>query len=55
VEARGQDFDARAALQWDEDRKVAAANASFVNDGTEAELDAWVDDMFRVWAAHGAS
>ena len=55
VEARGQDFDARAALQWDEDRKVAAANASFVNDGTEAELDAWVDDMFRVWAAHGAA
>ncbi len=55
VEARGQDFDARAALQWDEDRKVAAANASFVNDGTEAELDAWVGDMFRVWAAHGAA
>ena len=55
VTARGQDFDARAALQWDEERKVAAANASYVNDGTEAQLDAWVDDMFRVWAAHGAA
>ena len=55
VAARGQDFDARAALQWDEDRKVAAANASYVNDGTEAQLDAWVGEMFRVWAAHGAS
>jgi dephospho-CoA kinase len=55
VAARGQDFDARAALQWDEDRKMAAANASYVNDGTEEQLDAWVGDMFRVWAAHGAS
>jgi len=55
VSARGQDFDARAALQWDEDRKVAAANAHYVNDGTEAELDAWVGDMFRIWAVDGTS
>ena len=55
VEARGQDFEARAALQWDEGRKVAAANYHYVNDGTEAELDAWVDRMFRSWAADGSS
>lgn len=53
VEARGQDFDARAALQWDEDRKVAMANEHYVNDGTEAELDAWVDGVFRRWAGDG--
>lgn len=55
VEARGQDFDARSALQWDEDRKVAAANAWYVNDGTEAQLDAWVGDMFREWSSRGTS
>jgi dephospho-CoA kinase len=55
VAARGQDFDARAALQWDEDRKVAAANAHYVNDGTEAALDAWAGEMFVAFAADGAS
>ena len=54
VEARGQDFDARAAMQWDEDRKVAAANASYVNDGSEADLDAWVGRMFDALAVDGA-
>jgi len=53
VAARGQNFDARAGLQWDEDRKVALANAHYVNDGTEDALDAWVGDQFRTWAAHG--
>ena len=55
VEARGQDFDARAALQWDEDRKVDLANAHYVNDGTEDALDAWVGQQFQTWAAHGAT
>ncbi len=55
VEARGQDFEARAAVQWDEDRKVAAANAAYVNDGTEAALDTWVGTQFLKWAGHGTA
>ena len=54
VQARGgQDFDARAALQWDEERKVALANAHYVNDGTEEALDAWVAAQVLTWAAYG--
>jgi dephospho-CoA kinase len=43
VEARGQQFDERRARQVDEDAKVAAADASYVNDGTMEQLEAWVD------------
>jgi len=53
VTDRGQDFDARAAMQWAEDRKVRAADESYVNDGTEAALDAWVGEVFGRWAVDG--
>jgi len=53
VTARGQDFDARAAMQWSEDRKVHGADESYVNDGTEAALDAWVGEVFERWAVDG--
>ncbi len=42
VEARGQRFDERRARQLPEAEKVARADASYVNDGSLAELDAWV-------------
>jgi dephospho-CoA kinase len=50
VAERGQDFDSRSARQMDEAAKVAAADMAYVNDGTLAELDAWVAavvDRFR--------
>jgi len=50
VEARGQAFAERAGLQWDEDRKVAAADHHLVNDGDLADLDAWVGDVFAAYA-----
>lgn len=50
VEARGQAFSQRAGLQWDEDRKVAAADHAHVNDGDLAALEAWVADMFARYA-----
>lgn len=50
VEARGQAFGQRAGLQWDEDRKVAAADHAYVNDGDLAALEAWVADMFGRYA-----
>jgi dephospho-CoA kinase len=53
VSKRGQDFDARAALQWPEDQKVRGADESYVNDGTEAALDAWIGEVFGRWAADG--
>lgn len=42
VEARGQAFAERAGLQWPEERKVAAADRAFTNDGDMAALQAWV-------------
>ena len=54
VSTRGQDFDARAALQWSEDQKVRGADESYVNDGTEAALDAWVGEVFGRWAVDGS-
>ncbi len=53
VSERGQDFDARAAMQWSEVRKVRGADESYVNDGTEAALDAWVGEVFGRWAVDG--
>ena len=50
VEARGQDFAARAARQLPEADKVARADAAFVNDGDRAELRAWVADRFAEYA-----
>ena len=57
VEARGQDFDARAAHQVDEGRKVAAADMAFVNDGSLDELERWVGavmDRFARGVGDGA-
>lgn len=45
VTARGQDFDARSGRQMDEQAKVAAAEMAYVNDGTLADLDAWVQSV----------
>ncbi len=42
VEARGQSFAERAGRQWDERRKVAAADLHYVNDGDLEALRAWV-------------
>jgi dephospho-CoA kinase len=50
VEARGQSFAARAGRQWDEERKVAAADHHLVNDGDLAALHAWVAEVFRAHA-----
>jgi len=50
VEARGQAFGQRAGVQWDEDRKAAAADHVYVNDGDIAALEAWVADMFGRYA-----
>lgn len=53
VSARGQDFEARSARQIPEDEKVARADEVFVNDGAEAELEAWVGAVFSKYAAGG--
>lgn len=47
VAARGgaHDFDQRAARQWPEDRKVAAADEVFVNDGDLDALRSWARDL----------
>lgn len=50
----GQDFDARAARQWPQERKVAAADEVFVNDGDLAALTAWARDVVRRYGAGGA-
>jgi len=50
VEARGQDFGARAAHQLPEERKVAEADAHFVNDGDREALRAWVADRYAEYA-----
>jgi dephospho-CoA kinase len=45
VEARGQDFAARAARQLPEEAKLARADERYVNDGTLADLEDWVADV----------
>ena len=50
VAERGQDFAARSALQWTEERKVAAADRAYVNDGDPARLRAWVMKVFAEFA-----
>jgi dephospho-CoA kinase len=47
VAERGQDFGERADRQWTEERKVAAADRAFVNDGDPDRLEAWVAEVFR--------
>lgn len=54
VEARGQSFDERRALQWDEDAKVAAADMAFSNHGDLAALDGFVADVLQRYAGTGA-
>ena len=54
VEARGQDFAARAAHQMPEEEKVARADASFVNDGDRDALRAWVADRVAEYAGPSA-
>lgn len=50
VEARGQDFDARRGAQVTEADKVARSDHHYVNDGSLAELDAWVAARFAQYA-----
>ncbi len=50
VEARGQDFTARSAQQIPEAVKIDRADRYVVNDGSRAELAAWVADRFREFA-----
>lgn len=50
VSARGQDFEGRRARQLPEGEKVARADEVFVNDGTEADLEAWAGEMFAKYA-----
>jgi len=51
VAARGQDFTARSARQWDEDKKVRRADRSFANDGDVDALRSWVAEVFAEFAA----
>jgi len=46
VAARGQEFAERSTLQWDEARKVAAAEGSYVNDASPEALDEWAGTIF---------
>ena len=50
VQERGQDFDARAARQWSEADKIAAADEVFENDGSLSDLHEWVADVVRRYA-----
>lgn len=50
VEARGQDFDGRAARQLPERDKVARADRAYVNDGDLHELRTWVAHRFAEYA-----
>jgi len=54
VGARGQDFSERAELQWPEARKIASADHAYINDATTADLDAWVDSIYRRYAVSPA-
>ncbi len=50
VEARGQDFAERSRRQWPEERKVAAADCVFHNDGDLAALRAWAGRVYTEFA-----
>lgn len=50
VSARGQDFDGRRARQIPEDDKVARGDEVFVNDRTEADLEAWAGQVFAKYS-----
>lgn len=50
VEARGQDFAARAAHQMPEADKLARADAHYVNDGDRDALRGWVADRYAEYA-----
>lgn len=50
VRERGQDFAARAGGQMAEGEKVRLADHAYVNDGSRADLEAWVADRFREYA-----
>lgn len=54
VEARGQSFDERRVLQWDEAAKVAAADMAFSNHGDLAALDGFVADVLQHYAGAAA-
>lgn len=51
VEARGQDFDQRAARQMPEAEKVARADRAYVNDGDIEALRAWIADRYGEYSA----
>jgi dephospho-CoA kinase len=51
VEARGQDFDQRAARQMPEAEKVARADRAYVNDGDIDALRAWIADRYAEYSA----
>lgn len=53
VEDRGQDFAGRSSHQMPEADKVARAGMAFVNDGSIAELEAWVDAVMARYASGG--
>ena len=50
VQARGQDFAERSGRQWPEERKIAAADRVFHNDGDLAALRAWVGSVYTEFA-----
>lgn len=50
VEARGQRFAARQALQLSEDDKVARADGAYRNDGSLDDLERWVAERFSHYA-----
>ncbi len=50
VAARGQDFLERSGRQWPEDRKVAAADRVFHNDGELDALREWVGRVYTEFA-----
>jgi dephospho-CoA kinase len=53
VEARGQAFAERAGRQWDEARKVAAADRVLVNDGDLAAVDRWAASVVADYGVGG--
>jgi dephospho-CoA kinase len=50
IGSRGQNFAERADRQWTEERKLAAADRAFLNDGDPRLLDEWVHAVFTEFA-----
>ena len=50
VEGRGQRFEERSGRQVDEAEKVARADHAYVNEGSLADLEAWVAERFAEYA-----